>query len=263
MSTDRSGHVTPVNHQPQWSGLARIVAGVVIIGYLAILLLGPLTNPVGAPHLTGPMARAVAPVQQALFMGHGYRFFAPDPGPNHSVHFQIETAGEPVEGSFPDRDTHWPRLLYHRWFMLSESLFRDGAVVPSDQDRSATELEYQQRIEQYRQQGKFKLRQQLIREREWEQQLLGAAEQRRDLLIRSIASTLLDRYDGQAITLSVQERLLPTAEEVASGMPLTSPGLLRRVEVGTFTREQLESDQPLFDEGLEDIQPRVRSEELP
>ena len=30
--------------------------------------------------------------------------------------------GRKIEGSFPDKKAEWPRLLYHRYFMLSEHL---------------------------------------------------------------------------------------------------------------------------------------------
>ena len=253
---------SPLSRQvaPRWSGKTRSIVASIILLYLAVLLLGPLTNPRGAPHLTVPLARAAAPAHQALFLGHGYRFFAPDPGPNHTVHYEIQCRdGTSLSGHFPDREAHWPRLLYHRWFMLSESLFREGAIVPSDQQLADTRLQYEQKIEEYYLAGKFALRQQLIRERESEEAMIEAARQRRDLLIRSIAQTLLRRNDGLEITLWMQERLLPTPEEVAGGMKLTDASLVNRVEIGTFERSRLESGEPLFDQGLEDIEPTIRS----
>jgi hypothetical protein len=69
----------------------------------------------------------------AAFLNHGYFFFAPNPGPSHLVRCRLDNgAGRaPVEWSFPDRQQQWPRLLYHRHFMLSESLnSRYAPAVP-------------------------------------------------------------------------------------------------------------------------------------
>ena len=111
---------------PPWSLPIRIVVLVLLMLYLSMVVLAPLTIPVGAPYLTVPVAERIAPAQQALYLNHGYRFFAPNPGPSHIMVYEIETAdGEQIKGHFPDRDNTSPRLLYHRWFMLSESMYRE------------------------------------------------------------------------------------------------------------------------------------------
>lgn len=229
-----------------WSRPMRIFASVAIIGYLLLLLIGPLTNPVGAPHTTLPVAQVAAPLHQALFMGHGYRFFAPDPGPSHSVHFTVTKAdGETTSGHFPDRENTSPRLMYHRWFMLSESLFQAGSIVPTDIQIENVKVEYAKRMEAYFQTGKLKLRRQLAEEQRAELEGLEAARERRDTLIRSIAGVLLDRHQGESIQLSIQERLLPTAEEVVDRVKLADKSLIRTFEIGQFTREQIEGDARL------------------
>lgn len=82
------------------------------------------------------------PYSQWMFLDHGYFFFAPNPGPGHLI--RIVQSDDPVpplpddrrstplsevnrlDGDnrsilfLPDRKSHWPRLLYHRYFMLSE-----------------------------------------------------------------------------------------------------------------------------------------------
>lgn len=63
------------------------------------------------------------PYLDTLYLNHGYHFFAPDPGPSHLVHYELRFDDGRVErGQFPHRDQHWPRLRYHRHFMLSEFL---------------------------------------------------------------------------------------------------------------------------------------------
>jgi hypothetical protein len=68
----------------------------------------------------------------ALYLNHGYYFFAPDPGAGHLIYFDLYNAqGAKIkEGKFPDWDLQRPRLWYHRHFMLAEqieSAFRDEA----------------------------------------------------------------------------------------------------------------------------------------
>lgn len=65
------------------------------------------------------------PYINAMYLNHGYAFFAPNPGPSHLVRYRIEfdDGREPIEGVFPDLKTQRPRLLYHRHFMLAESLY--------------------------------------------------------------------------------------------------------------------------------------------
>lgn len=79
------------------------------------------------------------PYSQWLYLDHGYFFFAPNPGPGHLVQYRFTSgggddltknrtetssitgnSGPEVGGLFPDRFQHRPRLLYHRYFMLSE-----------------------------------------------------------------------------------------------------------------------------------------------
>jgi hypothetical protein len=80
------------------------------------------------------LRETLKPYSQWLYLDHGYFFFAPNPGPSHLV--QVQTSrniAAPEEKSrdstppdpkdtfvFPDRKRNWPRLRYHRYFMLSE-----------------------------------------------------------------------------------------------------------------------------------------------
>ncbi len=73
------------------------------------------------------------PYLQAAYLNHGYHFFAPEPGPSHLVRYEVELAdGSRQSGFFPDRTRHRPRLLYHRYFMLSEHLnaLMDSGAAP-------------------------------------------------------------------------------------------------------------------------------------
>jgi hypothetical protein len=76
------------------------------------------------------------PYSQWMYLDHGYFFFAPNPGPGHLL--RISASDDPLPPAaehrsqedaatsdaivnlLPDRKSQFPRLLYHRYFMLSE-----------------------------------------------------------------------------------------------------------------------------------------------
>lgn len=63
------------------------------------------------------------PYNEALFLNHGYHYFAPDPGASTLISYTIPRPGDaPIVGRFPDVRIK-PRLLYHRYFMLAENLW--------------------------------------------------------------------------------------------------------------------------------------------
>ena len=94
------------------------------------------------PDQASPLAldcrRIVAPYVDALYLHNGYRFFAPEPGPSHLVKYELTLADGTVKsGRFPDRQTEWPRLLYHRYFMLSETV---NNLAPPEDTLQAAEV---------------------------------------------------------------------------------------------------------------------------
>ncbi len=65
--------------------------------------------------------------QNLVFINHGYEFFAPDPAGTHIMRYRVTRPdGQVVEGTFPDRNVHRPRLFYHRHMMLSEQTAGHG-----------------------------------------------------------------------------------------------------------------------------------------
>lgn len=62
------------------------------------------------------------PYLDVLYLNHGYGFFAPDPGPSHLIRYRLQyDDGRTERGQFPDTSI-WPRLRYHRHFMLAEQV---------------------------------------------------------------------------------------------------------------------------------------------
>ncbi len=88
------------------------------------------------------LRNVLRPYTQTLYLDHGYFFFAPNPGPSHLLRIvtsdsplspvpddrypvpisevRASDGGDVSEHIFPDRTEQFPRLLYHRYFMLSE-----------------------------------------------------------------------------------------------------------------------------------------------
>jgi hypothetical protein len=82
------------------------------------------TEPTRLPEAVRP---AFQPYMTALNLNQGYKFFAPDPGDSHLVRYDLYFAdGKQLvnapDNIFPDRRRDWPRLIYHRYFMLAEHL---------------------------------------------------------------------------------------------------------------------------------------------
>lgn len=220
----------------------RTLISVAILAWLLLVLLGPLSNPIASEHLTGPLAKLLRPVHQATFTGHGYRFFGPDPGPSHITSFEIETEdGQQISGKFPDPNEYWPRLRYHRWFMLSESLFQQVSMPPPEEHRQ-TVAAMQRTIEQLRLEQKLPAMRKLVAEKQQLVQEYELARKRSDDLLRGLAEYLLSRHDGQKVELQMRERLIAPPFDVASGIQLNDSRFLSEPrKLGEFTRDDLRS----------------------
>ncbi|MFM7160201.1 MAG: hypothetical protein ACKO3P_07505 [Planctomycetaceae bacterium] len=106
---------------PAWPRWVRCLVSSILLFHLAGLLVAPATvEP--CPRVFQQIYPLFGWWLQLLNMNQGNHFFAPDPGPSTLVEYQLATAdGTLIRGRIPDRATQ-PRLLYHRHFMLTESL---------------------------------------------------------------------------------------------------------------------------------------------
>ena len=240
---------------PPWSLPIRIAVLALLMLYLSIVVLAPLTNPTGALQLTTPIAEAVSPVHEALYLDHGYRFFAPNPGPSHIVVYEIETAeGEQINGHFPDRDNTSPRLLYHRWFMLSESVFRQYVNLSLDVRGEEQLRKVDEKIAGLANQGDVELSKKLTKERDeglvdWE---------RFDGLMLNLARNLVAKLGTaeppKSIRMWIHRRIQPTVDQSKSGIELTDEMFITQAEVAYFTADQLATlEQVVADPELETI----------
>lgn len=187
-------------------------------------------------------------------MGHGYRFFAPNPGDSHLVQYKVtKNDGTQIKGVFPDRENAWPRLLYHRWFMLSETIFAEHAQTPSPNEFNKLNSEKSERVKLLKENGRLKLASELERRRSREESEYNQTMERIKSLVRATGEFLLQRYDGDEIEISVVTRTIPFPVEVRQGADLDDEVFLRypanRV-IGRFTK----SDFPESPQGTQTAQ---------
>ena len=96
---------------------------------LNVLLVLHVIAIISAPLTVGPASSTsrklwdvMSPYLQALYLNHGFHYFAPEPGSSNLVSWTVTRPdGSTVSGQFPNFQIS-PRLLYHRHFMLSEVL---------------------------------------------------------------------------------------------------------------------------------------------
>lgn len=122
---------------PQWSRLVKGAVSVWLLFHLFAIVVAPWSVPPSSL-LSVQCWEICRPYLEAFNLNHGYHFFAPEPGPSHLVRFAVERRdGTVVEGIVPDLGTHYPRLVYHRHFMLTEYLNRLALEADEFEDPKA------------------------------------------------------------------------------------------------------------------------------
>ena len=128
---------TPVPREPGASRrpgrlgpVPRILISLLIVWHFTAIFLAAMSLPPSSDLVLDIAQRW--PMQwylDALYMNQGHSFFAPDVGPGHFIEYKLfDQSGREIEkGEFPSRKDHWPRLRYHRHFMLA-----DQSDMPSD-----------------------------------------------------------------------------------------------------------------------------------
>ena len=179
--------------------VAEQMPALILITLLAAVVVPPLAMPPPASELAGAMMQPLRPLVGALHLGHGYRFFAPDPGPGHSIRWTVRVPdGSERSGSIPDATGDWPRLLYHRRFMISEKIA--ALVAPP---MAPIEVQAAAR-------------------REWLP------------LVRGVAGQLLRTHGGRRVVLELVEHDLPAPDELLGG----TTGADVVTPLGTFALDQ-------------------------
>ena len=145
---------SPINNKESSASRRRIwkcIISVLVTVHVLAVFAFPfefVTNTTGRPsNVSRSITRVLDPYIDIMNLRNGYAFFAPEPGPSHLVRYRIEfDDGRPaLEQTFPDRDRHWPRLLYHRHFMLSEQLNAAFVTPIPPEGVDDREMEYYRR----------------------------------------------------------------------------------------------------------------------
>ncbi|WP_231602608.1 hypothetical protein [Neorhodopirellula pilleata] len=113
----------------------KVILSVAILAHLTAVFAPPMAfqsrGPRGLSPSVATLLDPLASYGQMLYLDRGYAFFAPDPGPSHLITVEIDDPAStdadanrsPAEvRRFPSLNDQWPRLLYHRHFMLAEFL---------------------------------------------------------------------------------------------------------------------------------------------
>ncbi len=105
----------------------KILFSVLIVVHLLAIVAEPFAFFTRGANSVSPAALPIranlAPYVEFAYLNHGYFFFAPNPGPSHLLECQLTTSScDQSRLRLPDRRAQWPRLLYHRHFMLAEFL---------------------------------------------------------------------------------------------------------------------------------------------
>jgi hypothetical protein len=208
--------------------MARCVISAVLLWHLLATFWAPFNfasaGQGGEPSpLAAGLMNVFRPYVAMMYLDHGYFFFAPDPGASYLVRYRVEydDGRQPVEGVFPNLKEQQPRLLYHRYFMVSTALNNiytppDPPPEPSPPPINATSSRdqeaYQLALQAYR-----------VQYQVW--------KHRRDQYVAlrdSILTHLQSEYPGGKVTITRVEHRPASVEEVERGkLRLDDPSTYR------------------------------------
>jgi hypothetical protein len=222
-----------------WSPRKKSLISALLMVHLLAIFSAPFAGPPAPSIFANELARFFRPYLQAGYLFHGYRFFAPNPGASHLIEYEaILENGEITTGTFPDLKEHWPRLYYHRHFMISETLNSLEAFSPeAEMAFRADQVDVERRIEAIEQEGNRDLAAQLRAEQVIDQrQFANGAAQRSELLI-GIANSIRTELKARIVRLYLVEHRIPSQVEVirwrgqGRGDPLLDPTLYSKRQV--------------------------------
>lgn len=223
-------------HYP-WSVRRRAVVSVLLALHLIAVISAPLAIPGPSAELSRKVADVFSPYLHATHLYNGYRFFAPNPGPSHVVRYELTMPdGNLRHGRFPNLNDEWPRQLYHRHFMISETVF-NLMNIPSDEEMTARANDIRAGAKRLRDSGHESFARHVDAFAQREEESFASGKQQRELLLTAIAQRLLADTGAVRVRLFVQTHLIPTPIDSATGRELDDPTLYVEEYIGEFTRE--------------------------
>ena len=144
--TNRKKHEKKQSDAPASLGRGiRIGISLLLLAHLAVVIATPAGLVMPGSRFARWLLQGAAPYVQAGNVSHGYAFFAPDPGPGHIIEYELRFAdGRKERGKIPNTHQHWPRLRYHRHFMLTEQLAALWEDEPSRPENRRFDAAWQQ-----------------------------------------------------------------------------------------------------------------------
>lgn len=193
-----------------------MIVSVLILLHLTAVVMPPLcVEPSGDSKLWQSLATPFWPYIEAADLNHGYRFFGPDPGPSHLIRYHlIMPDGSRRDGVFPNLAEKRPRLLYHRYFMLSEHLdmLYDRQRIATREGSPGLPENSPDRL---------------------------AAERTYHTMVRSYADELLRRTGANRVRMELIEHGFPPPDEFLKGLRLNDPSSYRTIaDLGTFPEQK-------------------------
>ncbi|WP_145053217.1 hypothetical protein [Lignipirellula cremea] len=199
----------------------KIVVSGLLLLHLAAVIAPPFSAATATPTSVSPLAatmmETLRPYIDVFFLDHGYAFFAPNPGPSHLVQYRLtfDDGRDPLEQRFPDHSREWPRLLYHRHFMLAEQLNDEFTAEPPGEP--PPDLPDQARRDWQRDNDLWRVRYERYQRRK-----------------KAFERHLLARYGAAGIELNRVEHQLPAIVDVMNGRVRLSDETLYEVQSETL-----------------------------
>jgi hypothetical protein len=119
-----------------------------LVIHIAAIIIAPAAMPPASPLFQSAWMTA-RPYLETFYLNHGYHFFAPEPSFSTLVSYHADLPdGTQLEERMPNRGI-WPRLLYHRHFMLTEFLtFHSNEVQLQLCESYQAHLRHKHRVEE-------------------------------------------------------------------------------------------------------------------
>lgn len=109
--------------------IAVVVVHVWIVFHFASVFIASASVP-PATRLAGQAWSCVGGYLQFLYLNHGYHFFSPDPGTSTLIAYEATLPDGEVQWNRIPNHNIWPRLNYHRHFMLTEHMAASVGARP-------------------------------------------------------------------------------------------------------------------------------------
>jgi hypothetical protein len=192
---------------PALAPWAKAALSGLILFHVAAVFWAPLAFAGRGSPLTDGVFRYLRPYAVAMYLDHGYSFFAPEVGPGSVVRYKVEfdDGREPVGGQFPHLASQQPRLLYHRHFMMADALhnsFVPAAAPPEPTPPPTTATRKEQEL--------FR-----VQKRLYDRDLVNWRHARRQYegLRNALAEHLRAEHGGSRVTLTRVAHQIPFPDQ--------------------------------------------------